>query len=488
MFNIIMRIISFIMALFIPASAAGSIMPDIDRAAATETFYEYGMLYYTVDENNEITITSVKDTGTSLGDVSIPEEIDGKPVKYFKCNSVYDRTDIDSLTFPYECELLDLGIVFSENELSIPKVICPKYSLAHKAAYSNYLNFELTDDDGSENFVWLNWYIDDGEAYISGIRERWHWCNVVYDEPVDPLNIPSELEGCPVVSVAGMYGSEDAHGYGIISLKKVILPSSVKCIDYMGFFNLKSLESINLDDGVEIIESSAFEDCWGLQSVVLGSSIKRIGSSAFVGCINLDTITVLSRDAVLEDFCFSTYDILSTTIYCYAGSTAHDYAVENDMNYVLIDESSLAPAAGSSVNIGANGLVRGVPLSVTAAELENLLSVDGSAEIRITDNSGNIGTGTRIDLINSTYGNVESSYYLVYSGDINGDGAVDNSDYFIVYHVLAGDMEFENPAQFAAADLNGDGMFLICDCTLLKSVMAGGTLLDPVTGKLTLAV
>lgn len=255
-------------------------------------------------------------------------------------------------------------------------------------------------------------------------------------------------------------------------------PSSLKCLTYCAI-GAPNLDVLKLPNFLERIETySLLATC---NKLIIPASVQIIEKNALL--FNHELI-ILSRNAVLEnnfmDGC--------NTLYCYENSTAHDYAVEKGINFVLIDESSLTPAAGASASVGASGLIRGVPLGLSAAEIGSLLSVDGSATIQITDNSGNIGTGTRIDLINSTYGNVESSYYLVFSGDVDGDGVVDDSDFLNARGVLAGNTEFENPAQFVAADLNGDGYFSICDYTLLKSVLAGSNTLNSATGELTPAL
>ena len=77
---------------------------------------------------------------------------------------------------------------------------------------------------------------------------------------------------------------------------------------------------------------------------------------------------------------------------------------------------------------------------------------------------------------------------FVFSGDIDDDGVVDESNFMKACVILAGNTEFENPAQFVAADLNGDGYYTQCDYTLLKSVLTGANILYSATGELTHAV
>jgi hypothetical protein len=177
-------------------------------------------------------------------------------------------------------------------------------------------------------------------------------------------------------------------------LTSVTLPTSVTEIGYEAFYYCTSLESVTIPNSVTIIGDWAFESCTSLTSVTIPNSVTEIGSSAFYYCTSLTDINVDSEndyyssvDGVLYNkdktvlmqypagktqtayaipnnvttigsYAFSGCESLTSvtipnsvteidyevffgcddlTIYCYAGSYAESYAIENEIPYVLLD-------------------------------------------------------------------------------------------------------------------------------------------------------
>lgn len=89
-------------------------------------------------------------------------------------------------------------------------------------------------------------------------------------------------------------------------------------------------------NGVSGIDSYAFEGCAALQSVGFSSdTLKSIGASAFANCSALATIKLDRSVATIGDGAFS--GCSSVKIRCYTDSAAHQYALENDIPFELID-------------------------------------------------------------------------------------------------------------------------------------------------------
>ena len=92
------------------------------------------------------------------------------------------------------------------------------------------------------------------------------------------------------------------------SLKQVMLPKSLKCIESDAFCRCP-LESVEIPDGTETIMELAFSRCSELQRIHIPASVQEIGHSAINRCPKV-------------------------TIYAPAGSYAETYAKENNIPFV----------------------------------------------------------------------------------------------------------------------------------------------------------
>lgn len=95
------------------------------------------------------------------------------------------------------------------------------------------------------------------------------------------------------------------------SLVRISLPSSLQSIGIGAFWGCTKLENVSIPSGVTQIGDDAFADCSSLKSVVIPSTVTSIGDNAFGGCDNL-------------------------IIKCTESSAAHEYAVENSIEFEFI--------------------------------------------------------------------------------------------------------------------------------------------------------
>lgn len=95
----------------------------------------------------------------------------------------------------------------------------------------------------------------------------------------------------------------------------VVNTNIITSIGNSAFDSCNSLENIRLPNTIISIGDFAFKDCSNLTSIELPDSITSIGEGAFNGCNNL----------VIE---------------CYENSYAHTYAVENNIDFILISNES----------------------------------------------------------------------------------------------------------------------------------------------------
>ena len=113
-------------------------------------------------------------------------------------------------------------------------------------------------DNSMENFVFR---IDEnGDAIVMG-----------YTGDASTLEIPSEYEGHKV-----RYISESAFAGFSSSVKKVIIPSSVREIGDDAFADCSQLKTVVLSEGLRTIGYGAFRNCSSLKKITLPESLEKI--------------------------------------------------------------------------------------------------------------------------------------------------------------------------------------------------------------------
>ncbi len=176
-----------------------------------------------------------------------------------------------------------------------------------------------------------------------------------------------------------------------LTIKEVVLPDTIKKIDYKAFSRCKNLETINFPDSLETIGDYAFTTCHSLKSIDLANveslgecafqlcisleeiyvpgSITSIPDHAFHGCHNVKTllfgdgVTTIKKTAALNMYSIETimipptvteigeyalgytyyhpnYTRIDATLYVYNNSTGLEYAKNNGFKYDIIGEAT----------------------------------------------------------------------------------------------------------------------------------------------------
>lgn len=201
------------------------------------------------------------------------------------------------------------------------------------------------------------------------------------------------------------------------------------------FKNNTTLTSVRIESGVQGIGALAFLGCSSLSKVVIPESVTSIGANAFYNCAS--------------DF----------TLYCYSGSYAEQYAIDNSLNYVVMDigetESCTIDYANELIYVSIEGLtslddIIYVPTNSMVFTEASLVS--GSYEF--------LGTGSIITVFDGN--DISSEYTLVVEGDVNGDSVCDVLDAMHVALVSNGHRTLDG-AYAMAADSNSDDMVDVND-------------------------
>ncbi|MBQ2903205.1 MAG: leucine-rich repeat protein [Clostridia bacterium] len=247
--------------------------------------------------------------GTLVEEIEMPENITAIHKDAFKY-SICETVKIKGVINPKEPSS------WADNNTEngqIDKIIY--YQPPARSGDSNYY-FSRYD---SENNYWICEYFvgyeDDEIRYIDdgyfryGIKENGEALLWEYTGEETELFIPSETcEGNPVVAIF------DETFRGNKTLKKVVIPPSVRTIGTDAFRACTALEEIIIPDSVEIIGDEAFIGCTSLKSVdyppldyipigafsrcssltefVVPETVKAIGAYAFGSCTSLSCVTL----------------------------------------------------------------------------------------------------------------------------------------------------------------------------------------------------
>ena len=123
--------------------------------------------------------------------------------------------------------------------------------------------------------------------------------------------------------------------FAAVSVSEFILPKGLKIIDFEAFTETPIKEMI-IPYGVERIGKYAFAECDLLESVEVSKTVEFIDGNAFRGCGSLDKAVIPREVNYIAESAFSGCD--GVTVYCYEGSTAYYYALENEYLYILLTD------------------------------------------------------------------------------------------------------------------------------------------------------
>ena len=165
--------------------------------------------------------------------------------------------------------------------------------------------------------------------------------------------IPEQIEGKAVVGIdeeafagcnnitrvtipeGAVYIGERAFS-GCTRLASVVMPNSVTSIDERAFYYCTSLTDVMIPDNVTYIGDLAFAACENLKTITVPNSVINIGEEAF-GCVYVRSLvypTIVGDNR-------SPYGTISycsdPIIICPRNSYAHQYCVDNDIRFQLIE-------------------------------------------------------------------------------------------------------------------------------------------------------
>ena len=291
------------------------------------------------ESDGAITITGLTDrSGSDSTDITIPAQIDGKPVVTIGENA-FNGSFLTSIVLPDSVTVIgraafttcaDLKTVVMGNSVatigmaafalcgSLTDIALPESLLnIEPAAFAYCLSLKSVIIPASVASMGNDVFLGcEALGAIQVEQENLIFCSmdgVLFNKDrtallrypmgkaADSYSIPGSVakigvrafEDCRLASILIPDSVEvvDEEAFGNCRLlKSVELPESVLEIGSLAFFSCTALESVSIPGSVSIIDDRTFDGCVHLRSVSMGNSVEVIGDSAFERCENLGSI------------------------------------------------------------------------------------------------------------------------------------------------------------------------------------------------------
>lgn len=210
--------------------------------------------------------------------VTIPDTIDGYPVRHIGENAFKNNQSITKVIIPDTVKSIGMYAFSDCNNLTEINIPASVTAIDEKAFYSSGALETIVVDENNETYDSRN------------------NCNAIIVTETDSLLVGSNKTVIPD-TVKAIVSSAFVNR---TNLEKIIIPDSVKEIGSYAFTNCFNANEIYISDSVELIGRSAFSNCTKISEVVIPASVTKIAKSVFYGCANLDSISVDSANKVYD--------------------------------------------------------------------------------------------------------------------------------------------------------------------------------------------
>lgn len=138
---------------------------------------------------------------------------------------------------------------------------------------------------------------------------------------------------------------------GRVGLESIVVPESVTRFESSVFGGCKNLKSAVIKGPVKYL-FSAFNGCTNLETVVLAEGVEQVVVNTFFWCSSLKTVFFPKSVNYIAEKAFEYSPELVMCVY--ENTYSHEYAVENDIPYYIIDDTY---GSGMSGDIDRDGEV-----------------------------------------------------------------------------------------------------------------------------------
>ena len=242
-----------------------------------------------VENMTGITITSYSGEES---DLTLPDEIDGKPVTALESSAFENCQSLIHVTFPDS--VTEIPANCFKNCINLETITAPSVK---KVGLSAFEGTKLIQKDG---------FVIVGDGIL-----------IEYNGTGSNISVPDTVKDIGSVFFANT------------TLKSIFLPDTVTALETDAFAACSELCDISLPTTIKSIGPFAFYGCYKLETVDIPAGCESIGEHAFADCVSLKSISI--PDSVTEignNVFLDSKNVVVTTPF---ESTAFTYAAENNI-------------------------------------------------------------------------------------------------------------------------------------------------------------
>ena len=272
-----------------------------------------------------------------------------------------------------------------------------------------------------------------------------------WDNSSEDFVVPAQLDGSYIKEIGdrGLYGNTYItsvnfapaiymNRIGIMAFRgctglsgTLSIPNRITQIDLAAFQECSNITSVEYYASTDTIPDQCFNRCTSLKDVVISDGVKNINKLAFANCPELESVWIANSVSYISPSAFNNSP--KAVISCYTGSYAHGYAVDNGIDYVLIDAPSpTEPTAATEATIATEVTEPTVATEpATTAPVSYILGdVDKSGNVDVVDATFAQRYVTHADIPEDILDEI------VLRGDVDGKGDLDTVDVTLIMRHL----------------------------------------------------
>jgi len=285
---------------------SGILFPSFARALSSG-FFEIEL----ISGGSEVEITGYFGSEEML---TIPIELEGKPVTRIRDSAFYARNNLTRVAIPHSVTRIGDAAFYSCNSLVSVAVPASVTHIGHGAFGACLSLTDIEVDPANPDFQSVNGVLFNADrtllhTYPAGFT--------------GPYSIPDS-----VIKI----GNSAFHYCR--NLSQITIPSSVTQIGDYAFFSCTSLPGITLPYSVTSIGDFAFGSCFSVSNVMIPASVTRIGGGAFGGCHGVTNIEVEPTNPAFKSVDGVLFNSDQTVLYGYPAGRAGTYSVPESVSAI----------------------------------------------------------------------------------------------------------------------------------------------------------